>query len=444
MILIILLIYVILALAYLWLMHRHWLLNPAPLWVLAQLTFFLGTVPLMNWDIEADRAYIVSMIVGLGFFIVGALAICLNSDSKEATIWLSSPIRHIESSVTFDRKLWAIVTVSVGVSLMYFAAVGYNLFLDGILALARGTGSLGDDVAGLRLEAYAGSQYFAPGYVNQFKNVLLPLAIGFLCARNYLSSRNRRTNTMLLGLLVLLSVILLLGTGQRGPFVLAAAVTAAFFAAVLPARRARRILVVLLMSGVGLFSITSLILGRTTSQIAGMADISAVATELLARVSGVNQETGLIGFRYVYGLSVQNGADWVQSLISLVPGHQPQIGLAQEVYFVMFGTTRGTAPVSIWGSIWYNFGAIGIVVFPFLLGLLYQGVFQRLVRGPKTLFRLLLYSAAYVYLGTWVAGGPVEYLANVGLITIVFLGILMAVRFRTRPKGVMASEGRNL
>ena len=42
---------------------------------------------------------------------------------------------------------------------------------------AQLSGQSDADITTLRLNSYSGSQYFAPGYVNQFKNVLLPALV---------------------------------------------------------------------------------------------------------------------------------------------------------------------------------------------------------------------------------------------------------------------------
>jgi hypothetical protein len=78
----------------------------------------------------------------------------------------------------------------------------------------------------------------------------------------------------------------------------------------------------------------------------------------------------------------------------------------------------------IWGESWYNFGWLGVTVMPFGLGFLYQGVFTRMIRGPKTLGRLLVYVYASVLLGTWATAGP-DYLLNNGLITVLILSFLL-------------------
>lgn len=100
--------------------------------------------------------------------------------------------------------------------------------------------------------------------------------------------------------------------------------------------------------------------------------------------------------------------------------------LDHQIYAVMYGTDRGTAPVSLWGSAWYNFGWAGITVLPYFLALLYQGVYARFVRKRKTLFRTLIYSGLTVVLGLWAVGGPLT-LANTGLLAIILLDLLVRV-----------------
>src|SRR5690606_35590972 len=63
-----------------------------------------------------------------------------------------------------------VLLISATITIIYYVLIGYNvviLMLEGSLAFG--------DYSDLRLASYSGEEYFAPGYVNQFKNVLLPL-----------------------------------------------------------------------------------------------------------------------------------------------------------------------------------------------------------------------------------------------------------------------------
>ncbi len=432
--------YVIIAGTYLLVLTRgRWLLNPAPLWVLAQLVFLSGTIPLIDASIRADVVYLFAMLGGLCFFILGALIVDLGSPHSraEAKRWLSAPLCRIESGTRFNFLLWVIIALSVAISSAYYRAVGYNLFLEGIVSHLRGDGGL-TNVSMLRLYAYSTGPYFAPGYVNQFKNVLLPVLVGYLCARYVLSWQRRRIDLIAIGTLVPLSLLFLLGTGQRAAFVYAALIILVFFMAVLPPKTARRARVVIMVSSVAIFSMSTLILGRGgLTQIQSTSDIGSLIAQLARRIFLDNQLSGVYGFRYVYVRPVQFGAEWVGSFKDLLPG-QGGVRIANEVFAAMYGSLLGTAPLSIWGSLWYNFGVLGVTVFPWLLGMLYQGTYLKLVRGPKTLFRLLMYSATYVLLGMWIASGP-DGLVEDGVVTIVILRIGMGFWLRMNDRVIPRS-----
>jgi oligosaccharide repeat unit polymerase len=397
--------------------------NPAIIFVLSQLVLFLGTIPYLDSAVEADYVYMVIMFGGMCIFVFGIISsnFLFRTSRSEIKNWLSVPFNKIESGFQFNFFLGIIIVVSVIVSFVYYYAVGYNILLEAVFSLFGDIGRvLGDDVVTLRLQSYSGDQYFAPGYVNQFKNVLLPLLSGYLIIR-YILLRKRKDLFLFL-ILLPVNLVFLLGTGQRGPFFYIVVIFLIFCNISLPAKEARRINLISIVLLVILFSFATYTLQKDFEYFADINDFIRLLTALPERIFTGNQWSGVIGFRYIYALPTQYGREWFESF-KILPGQGSKYTLASEVFKVMFGSYRGTAPVSIWGSIWFNFNWVGVAVIPFLMGMAYQGLYLRLIRGPKTLFRLLYYSAFSVILGMWIAGGP-ETLVNVGLLTIVILRVL--------------------
>ena len=80
-----------------------------------------------------------------------------------------------------------------------------------------------------------------------------------------------------------------------------------------------------------------------------------------------------MAFWYTYKQPTQDGADWKSSLLGILPGAgDAKVGLAHQVFAMVYGTPRGTAPPSIWGSVYYNFGWPGLILTPILLAICYQ------------------------------------------------------------------------
>jgi len=416
--------YIAIALWYLFGITRgRWTLNPAPLFVLQQLAFFLGLLPLLDPAIEADNVHLYMCFGALCMFIAGNVfcQIALPNARASRSFWAAS-ICRVETMRRFNVLIGSIISVSVVVCFAYYKAVGYNLFLMGIASVIIGRVQQ-YDVSTLRLNAYAGSQYFAPGYVNQFKNVLFPLLLSYLFAR-YILLR-RRTDLFIVIALFPLCLVFILGTGQRGPFFLACITTVLFFMACLP-RKSKRIVIAMISVLFFMFMLLStFILGRTVTSVQSKGDVATLVTEVGDRFSTVNQESAVFGFQYIYEQPLHYGlGEWVYAFKGLIPGHEERLSLSEELFRLSYGTARGTAPVSIWGEAWYEFGIGGVLGLAFCLGILYHAVYARLCRGEKTLGRLLTYAGLTVILGMWGIGGP-EALFNTGLITVLMLMVLL-------------------
>lgn len=421
-------VYIFVILIYFFILNRGYhLLNPASLFVFTQTIMFLGSLRFLDLHLEEDRVHLVVMVQGIIVFIAGImLRRQLSATNKSKRYWRSSPLECVENSQSFNLLLSCIIVFSVLISILFYIAVGYNIFLQGVQSLLAGSTSSTESVTNLRLNTYAGERYFAPGYVNQFKNFLLPLLIGYLFAR-YIYTRQKQDLVMAL-VLAPLSLMFLLGTGQRSGLFLVMLMVVLFFNS-LPTLRiqkvVRKVNVSLLIVGTLFFLISTVILGRSVVSINSWGDWLIVLSEGGQRIFQVNQEVGVEGFRFVFDRPTQSGGEWLQRVIRLLPGAGGGSTLDNELHAHMYGSPRGTAPVSLWGSIWYNFGAIGVVTVPLLMGYFYQSVYLRLLSKPKTLFRLLIYSGICVPLGLWVSAGP-DFLADVGILAIITMRLMVS------------------
>src|SRR5699024_6585743 len=142
--------------------------------------------------------------------------------------------------------------------------------------------------------------------------------------------------------------------------------------------------------------------------------------ELLARIFESNQGASVAAFRYVDGMDIQWGGEWLQSIIGLLPGVAGS-SLSGEVFAMIYGSDRGTAPPSIWTSIYHNFGFIGAVIGAILLGIIYFLVSKKiyLTRSLNTLMAVGM-AGVTTLMATWIAGAP-DYLLNTGLAVFIFL-----------------------
>jgi len=387
-------------------MRVPWLANPAVWFVINQLRMMTGTFFFLECDQKSeDVIYLFAMLSVFIFFIIGAgMAKVISSFSaKFINRWSALPV-YVESGHVFNILLIILIILSVSVSALYFYAIGYNLFLLGVYSIITGQGGL-EDPSTMRLYAYSLDTYFAPGYVNQFKNTLLPLLVTYVTIRAALLGRRRKLIAAAM-LLTPVLIVFLLGTGQRGAFILAAFCFIIFLLTVFQ-RLKRRYIVLPLLAIVFLFMLSSLIIGHGANELKDVNDFGNLLAELPNRLVSVNQSEGVITFRYIYSKPTTWGAEWLADIKQLIPNLKDQsyIPTAHLNFELLYGSIRGTSPLTLVASLWFNFHIVGITLLPFLLGVIYQTVYYRLVTGPKTLFRLAIFSTLAPVLGFWGGGG---------------------------------------
>jgi hypothetical protein len=408
----------------------HWLLNPIIVFALGQALLFLGSLPLLDGNSSVDRTHALIMLVTLAMFMIGALARSSAHPIGDTGMWWRETTK-LEEGRRFWIPVLGLLAFSLTVTALYYRAVGSNVFLESILSMTR-TGAPLANAEGLREQFYRGSIYFAPGYVNQFKNIILPFLTSYFILR-YRLSREKSDYYLGLGLLPA-TILSVLGTGQRGAFVDWVVFTVIFALAALPEKQAKRTALYLLIGGLLFFGIGTFFLGRgPQSSSLKLTDqpVLAVAAEIWERGVWGNQETAVVGFRYIFRHAIVWGGDWLQSVSQLLPKNlfpdKSATSLPLDIFELLYGGRGGTAPPSLWGSVWYNFGAVGIVLVPMVMGWQYHRIYASLFRGPKTLARIMIYAGATMILGLWIIGGP-ESLFNRGLITVFILKLIVSPR----------------
>lgn len=396
------------------------LLNPMVYYFFFQTISFVGTVSILDEESTVDQAYfwifVTAMLSSSLGIMVGNYVVPLH---RILATWNATPY-IVETGRAYKEAIYALAITSAMVCALYFYVIGYNVFLLGVSNLwSSGTALAG--ASELRLATYnsaVNGQYFAPGYVNQFKDTLFPLAIIYLWSL-VLVEPKRSGRFLQIVLLLALSVgccISILGTGQRGAFAIVLAIGIGYFALIIPRRQFKSIFAVIVVLGLFLFAVSTQINGRAQVEF----EIASVLQSIWSRIIYENQIGAVLGFRlYIHDAPIQWGAEWADSVLGILPSH-PGSSLANDIAQLIWGGF-GTVPPSNWGSVFYNFGWSGVVFFPFLMCASFPLLQMRYYSGRKSLFRTLLYVSSYVLIGSWICGGPFEYLLNVGLVAILIL-----------------------
>jgi len=414
-------------------LEGRFLLNPCGIFMLANFVSAVGIFFLLDSSEASDMTHALILLGSFTCFcfgsILGQSLVPVNKDRINFW-WFQRPlIRH--RGTLFFMLLGSIVAVSVPLVLFYFRSIGYNLFLE----MLRGSSStvLGGDtrVSSLRLDSYSGDKYLAPGYINQFKNILFPLLVFYAFVISILmKAKNGWLVNLVLAGLALLAIAGLLGTGQRGAFFTILLITLLSIYCLSPQQSFLRYALVVALRpkyilgvvfAIGLLAFVSINLKRGDSiENLSFADKSlAVGGRMLERLLVVNQKASVISFRYLDQQPIAYGAQWLESIKGVLPSHRGS-NLDNILFSLRWGSTKGNSPPSIYGSMYHNFGTIGTLVITFLLGFSYHCIYSALFKFNKSVLVLIIFSALTIIVGRWTEGTPLALL-NRGAVTVSLL-----------------------
>jgi len=368
--------------------------------------FFVGTTYQMGlMPDKSDGLHFVAMVVGLVIYLSVACYVSLRLNlRKNRENFTESSV--IAVPVYMHVRVISFLIFSLGVSILYYVAVGKNL----IWMIVSGIQF--EDFSSERISMYSGKEYYYPGYVNQFKNIIFPI-----CMAYYILRRSIKRQPVILRLLIVipLTIFILAGTGQRVYLVDSfLAISLSSYLIFGFTKRSKRIL---LLSFTGVF----LSFAAMSYFYYSMEDqgLMVVVGKILARIFLVQQEGGLIGFHAVYDMPNALLSEWGKSFAGILPSIKGS-DLAHRIHEIMYGTYRGTVPVSHVGSAFLNGGLILVAAFFGLFGLFHTLLINRLYKGPKSIIRCLCYGFVIHISSSSLSGGPFAYIDG-GLLTIIIL-----------------------
>lgn len=381
--------------------------------VYLQFIMAAGSLTLLNPDLASDRVYATIIAYTLVAFMVTSGLLTLIRYNRP-----QHPLMHLKSTTYVPgRAFWILLVVAIAITAAYYAAVGYSAFFRGLVDGFTGADS---DIAGLRLDSYSGSRYLFPGYVNQFKNALLP-SLTVLAITYWAAYKKRRSIATVA--LCIIATLGLIGTGQRGAFVLFMGVVTIYLVTINRGTIPRRYLALGGAAFLVIIIVTTFALGRAALQAnASIFDhAGASLDQFVLRIFTANQSSGVIGFRYIYHLGpLYDGSEWAQSLAGILPGERGS-DLQNRIFEIRYGSDRGTSPPSIWGSVYYNFGPVGVALAPVVVAIIYRRlVVAALDSRTRNGMELIGVAGTFLVLGFWVSGSPL-FLLNRGLAVYLFL-----------------------
>lgn len=417
--------YIVLTMGGLWMLRAF--RNAAPFFwfTIAQMVMAVGTFALIDTNNPNHIAYAALHFLALLLFLLAASVYLhqFNVVSDLVAFGTKADVDEHQDVKLFTGGMFVFCLL---ITVIYYQSVGYNIIIQ---LLVGGV----EDYSTARIASYSGEDYFAPGYVNQFKNVLLPItatAIGVWLWR----AKNKPLFFAFCAFAIPATFLALAGTGQRGYLFYTSA--ALFCAYVLHSTGRRGInlgRVALYASPVAVAFILM------TAAYYGRAEEGAgvLLRDTVMRFTTIQQQSGLAGFNYIMTLDIQWFGDWLKALMGVLPGYDGST-ISHDVHAIMYGSYRGTAPLSSIGSAYYNAGILGVFMLFLLLGFFYALAYRNYLRGPRSILRSLSYGFMFLYMSLYIIDTPVSLIDNGVLAVGIFLFI---ANFLSRKGSVRSIAG---
>ena len=380
-----------------------------------QILMFSGILTYADFTYSADRKLVFIYLIALVMFIFGTeiSSHLYIADYRRIRLSENDKLSHNQK-----KLIILLITISVMACMYLFLSSGYNVFF--MILKSIGTGSQ-DNFTNSRI---ALNNVQGIGYIYQFRVIILPI----LCAFLTIYKEDKKIHKFGIAIFPLM-IIFVLGTGQRGGFVMFVLIFLVALFYLYQIYREKKILKKIVIIGFGaivLFATMTIFNGRVGSD-------GDLVQATLQRIFDDNQKCAVVAFRFICTQNIQWGKDWFLSFMDIFPGKNSYVQLSYVIFDVMYGSTRGTAPPCIWGSAYYNFGFIGIVIMPLIMGFLYHKLYYKFCLHPATKIRIFLYSAKFVVLGSWIADTPLV-LFNQGFVTLCIMTLLLDINHGFKRK----------
>lgn len=418
--------FLLLLLAYIRSMGRFcWWMSTSNL-IVYYLTVFLICTCAIGDNSKHSVSWYNTVILGTISLITGCLFAGMRkrvSTYRLAYTFYNKPIDYMLSRRSLVL-IWSILVLGIVVIVLYLKALQDSILMS---ILKEGLSVNTKDIVNIRKKAVYGSgfgsgDYMASGYVMQFRSILLPM-ITIIGLGYFFMQRKKK--------LYLLCIIILAGSvsifangaiGQRGAFITPFIICAyLFFVSYYCNRRqfhkrTQRLFKIILMSSLAIgfvfFGILTFALGRQDySEKIGTSSLK-VAENIARRVLVVPAQKDLGSVEILRAYPPSLGRHWLQSLLQILPNkieHKitqgwSEVGSPNWLHVQHGGSKEGNAPLSLWGSLWFNFRLPGVLVLGFIIGYLCQSYDRWNFRRRKTVLSVVCWQFGAISLA--LSGSP--------------------------------------
>lgn len=348
-----------------------------------------------DWPILVSIAFLLFVIGGITANLLHGF-----DPASEVKSWRNRPLVSTgKDNATSWFFVAFMILISMGIGGVFMLSVGYNTLFSQIEVLIAGS-QVDSSAVSAQRGAVLSEAYRAAGYTVQFIAIILPTLIVYL----WVEGKFRRSAGLRLAATVALVADIYFVTIQGGrtyilALILLLILTASHFTSPLPQRFrvSRPVTIGLFVVFIVSFSLITALQGRTddTRSTDGAGAVSTGISTIWDRVGGDYSRTQMIALDALESEIPADGSQWWSQLKIALPGApDTDEPFDVRVYRIIYGNDNGNNPLDPWGSYYYNFGTTGLLVVPFLLGLLAQTITIRgLIRAPRDTATVVIMSA---------------------------------------------------
>ena len=394
-------------------------INPIIWFSIFQWLIAIGSILLVDLSIESHRFYVFLFFYAYIVYALTAIFLWRNNDIslRYKSFWKQS-IQLDSFDVRFYVKILFIFASFV--TILYYSQVGYNILVNILLGIAI------EDYSTLRLQSYSGDNYYAAGYVNQFKNVLLPVTLSIICA-GYLIKNNKKKFYFAFFFGFIFTSIALLGTGQRAFFAYSA--VALFFGIAAFKDLKFKQMIIPLLAVFTIFTLMSSFYKSDTIN-ENESIVFASIGKSFERFFYTEQEGALTSFEYLYEQDKVYMKEFADQIRGIIPGQEGSF-LEHHLFSLRHKTTRGTETYTTVAGFYYNGGLPAVTIFFIFLACLHFYIFNSFLRGKRTVLRIFTY-AALIFYTSKIVSGSILTIINSGVLTLFLLLIISNIKFNLK------------
>lgn len=255
------------------------------------------------------------------------------------------------SGIVCVAFIYAVFSSSVvGALLSIVSIVSDSTFLEARKAITSGTDG-----------------YFAPGYIKQFRDIIIPVA---LIGTMGMSTKFRRSP--LVWFAFMSAVLAMVVSGQRLVFVVffLSLLLGSYYTSRFPARnqgatkRKSGIPWATIGALFGVYALLTVLLGRASEGLSVVGIVLEVVVNLLDRVFLAAPRENALTLPLWYAMGPTWGQSWLADLAGILPGVGESF--SNILHSETGGSLQGNSPLGLPADVWYAWGWVGVLIVPFL------------------------------------------------------------------------------